>query len=290
MMGTLVTSWTATRRCHPGRAPGPRDRRRAVASLLALALGLASPARGGEDVHRLRSPRQGGATTVRVFTPDQPGPEGVQTILYVLPVEAGEGSEWGDPADEVRRTGLAARHGLVVAIPTFYDLPWYADHPSDPHLQQESYILNDVLPLVERLHAADPGSPRRLLVGFSKSGWGAWTLLLRHPDLFSKAAAWDAPVMQQTPDRFGMGPIFGDLENFERYRISRLVLDRADLLRRESRLILTGYFKSFRTHHTEMHELLSGLGIPHIYRDGPMRNHNWHSGWLAESVALLLER
>ena len=249
---------------------------------------MVGPAIAGEEVHRLNSPRQGGETIVRVFTPDNQGSQDPRTILYVLPVEAGEGTKWGNPVEEVRRTDLAGRHGLIVAIPTFSDLPWYADHPSDPQLQQESYMLKEVLPLVERLHGASPTPPKRLLVGFSKSGWGAWSLLLRHPDLFSKAAAWDAPLMQGAPDRYGMEPIFGTQAAFGRYRITRLVRDRADLLLPESRLILTGYFDAFRKHHIAMHRLLTGLGIPHVYRDGPMRAHNWHSGWLAETVALMV--
>ena len=270
------------------RRPRPCGRSRAVQSLLILALAMVGPARGGEKVYRLHSPRQAGETIVRVFTPDQAGPEGLRTILYVLPVEAGEDTKWGDPAEEVRQTDLAGRHGLIVAIPTFSDLPWYADHPSDPQLQQESYMLKEVLPLVERLHGVGPTPLERLVVGFSKSGWGAWSLLLRHPDLFSKAAAWDAPLMQAVPDRFGMEPIFGNQANFERFRVARLARDRADRLRPESRLILTGYFDSFRKHHIEMHDLLTGLGIPHLYRDGPKRAHNWHSGWLAETVALMV--
>ena len=301
MMRSLVASWPVSSGNRPAefrrnrslshrsdRRPRPRGRSRAVESLLVLALAIVGPASGGEEVYRLNSARQGGETIVRVFTPDDPGSQGPRTILYVLPVEAGEATKWGNPVEEVRRTDLAGRHGLIVAVPTFSDLPWYADHPSDPQLQQESYMLKEVLPLVERLHGAGPTPPKRLLVGFSKSGWGAWSLLLRHPHLFSKAAAWDAPLMQEAPDRYGMEPIFGAQANFERYCITRLVLDRADLLLPESRLILTGYFDSFRKHHIAMHRLLTGLGIPHVYRDGPKRAHDWHSGWLAETVALMV--
>ena len=56
---------------------------------------------------------------------------------------------------------------------------------------------------------ADPEPHARLLLGFSKSGWGAFSLLLRYPERFGKAAAWDAPLMQERPDRFGMGEILG---------------------------------------------------------------------------------
>ena len=104
-------------------------------------------------------------------------------------------------------------------------MPWYADHPSDPEVRQESYFLKVVVPFVEQRVPGPADRDGRLLVGFSKSGWGAYSLLLRHPDHFGKAAAWDAPLMEQRPARFGMGPIFGTQENFEQYRITTL-LDR----------------------------------------------------------------
>ena len=35
--------------------------------------------------------------------------------------------------------------------------------------------------------------------------------------------------------------------------------------------------------------LMDRLGIPHAYRDGPERPHDWHGGWVPEAVGLLLE-
>lgn len=241
-----------------------------------------------EVVHRLRSPRQAGETTVRVFLPDAPDPRAQPRLLLVLPVEAGTENRWGEPAAEIRRTDIANRYQLVVAIPTFTALPWYADHPSDERLQQEAYLLRDVLPLIDRHHSTESKSGRTLLVGFSKSGWGAWSLLLRNPETFARAAAWDAPLMQSRPDKYGMGPIFGDHANFNGYLVSDLVKRQAELLRVRKRLVLTGYFESFRPHHVAMHELLNELGVPHAYRDGPKRDHHWESGWLDEAVGLLL--
>ena len=52
------------------------------------------------------------------------------------------------------------------------------------------------------------------------------------------------------------------------------------------RLVLTGY-GNFRDEHRQMHDLLDELRIPHLYRDGPERKHDWHSGWVSESVELL---
>ena len=255
-------------------------------ALLLVFLPLAVSAE--ERTHRLQSDLQSGETLVRTVTPSEMDGDRPLRTLYVLPVEAGSESRWGDAWAEVRRLDLADRHGLVVVLPTFSALPWYADHPSNPTLRQEEYFVEVVVPLVERHYPVVREPEGRLLVGFSKSGWGAWSLLLRHLDLFGRAAAWDAPLMQSTPDRFGMGPIFGSVENFERYRISRLLRQHASELGGSKRLVLTGYAGSFREHHIKIHALLQELEIPHVYRDGPRRDHRWGSGWLAEAVTLLL--
>jgi len=80
------------------------------------------------------------------------------------------------------------------------------------------------------------------LVGFIKSGWGAMSLLLRHPDVFYRAAGWDAGI------RLNTGPIeesdraeriareWGTAENFDKYRISSLIISRGMKLGSETRL------------------------------------------------------
>lgn len=272
------------------RLPRPNTRRAsklpAHVAVLLLAATVAPSA--AEEVHSLRSPRQAGETTVRVFLPDSSDSPAPPRLLLVLPVEAGTENRWGDPAAEVRRIDLANRYNLVVAIPTFSELPWYADHPTDKRLRQESYLLDDVLPLMDRHHGTQSSAGTTMVVGFSKSGWGAWSLLLRHPSIFARAAAWDAPLMQRRPDQYGMGPIFGNQANFNRYLVSDLVKRQAKLLRGHKRLVLTGYFQSFRAHHVAMHRLLTELEVPHTYRDGPKRDHHWESGWLEEAVGLLV--
>ena len=112
---------------------------------------------------------------------------------------------------------------IIFVFPTFSDLPWYADHPTNPAIRQEMYFMKVVVPFVE---ASYPASDERLLLGFSKSGWGAWALLLRHPDVFRRAAAWDAPLMMEQVGKYGTSGIFGTQKNFEQYRP-------ADLLREE---------------------------------------------------------
>ena len=256
-------------------------------SLLLFLIFLAPGARAEPSsivVHELHSPRQSGPTKVRVLAPDHA--DGPYRVLYVLPVEAGRGERWGDGLEHVRQLDLHNRFNLLCVAPEFSELPWFADHPERADLAQERYFLDDVLPLIESSYSVEPGREGRLLLGFSKSGWGAWSLLLRHPALFDKAAAWDAPLDQRKPDRFGMGPIFGTQANFEKYSIRRLLRGRRSELQGKPRLILTGY-GSFREHHKAARLLLDSLHIPHVYRDGPQRAHHWEGGWVEEAVTLL---
>ena len=72
--------------------------------------------------------------------------------------------------------------------------------------------------LVER-GRPDPLDGNRLLLGFSTSGYGAFSLFLRHPGLFAKAAAWDAPLGMTTHNRYGAAETYGTQENFNKYSV-----------------------------------------------------------------------
>ncbi len=239
-------------------------------------------------VHSVESPYQAGQTEIKLLLPGRIEPGKRYPVVYVLPVEAGNESKFGDGLLEVKRHDLHNKHRAVFVAPTFSDLPWYADHPTDPHIRQETYFLEVVVPFIEKSYPVQPNCEGRLLLGFSKSGWGAFSLLLRYPGVFSRAAAWDAPLMKDKLDQFAMERIFGTQENFEKYRVSRLLEQRAADLRVRKRLILTGY-ANFRQHHQQAHEWMAKLGVLHDYRDGPERKHDWHSGWMEEAVQLLLE-
>lgn len=190
---------------------------------------------------------------------------------------------------EVKEHDLHNKFGVICAEPTFSDWPWYADHPTIATRRQESYVLRVVVPFIDRTYPTLARPEGRWLLGFSKSGWGAFSLLLRNPEVFGRAAAWDAPLMMERPDRYGMGDIFGTQENFEKYRISTVLRQRAGGLPPSVRLVHFGY-AGFREHHQSAHRLMEELKIAHQYKDGPKREHSWHSGWLPEAVEMLVTR
>lgn len=241
----------------------------------------------GVLIHDVQSPFQKDTTQIKVLLPSPLDPNRKYPTIYVLPVEAKNESRYGDGLSEIQNQKLHAKHPAIFVAPTFSHLPWYCDHPTDSTIRQETYFLNVIVPFIERSYPAAAKPDSRLLLGFSKSGWGAWSLLLRQPVTFGRAAAWDAPMMTEQLGKYGTAPIFGTQENFEKYRITDLLRTNGHLLGPHKRLILMGQ-GNFQPEHERVHALLEDLKIPHEYREGTLRKHDWHSGWVPEVVELLL--
>jgi outer membrane protein assembly factor BamB len=253
-----------------------------------ISISEAKKDKDGFFIHKVQSPFQKGTTEILVLTPDRMEAGKHYPVIYVLPVEAGTGIRWGHGLEEIKKLDLHNKLGVIFVMPTFSHLPWYCDHPTDPAIRQESYVLNVVIPFIETTYPVLPGSAGRLLLGFSKSGWGAFSLLLRHPDLFGRAAAWDAPLNMAAPNDYGMGPIFGTQKNFEGYQVSSLLEKQAAKLITGKRLAMIG-FSNFRKHHQEIHAQMERLGISHEYNDVNQGKHHWNSGWIEQAVRFLVQ-
>ncbi len=240
----------------------------------------------GFNRHTITSEFQQGTTEIQVLLPDRLEAGKRYPVLFVLPVEAANGSQYGHGLLEIKKLDLHNKIGVICVLATFSHLPWYADHPTDRRIRQETYFVQVVLPFVAQHYPVRADAAGRWLLGFSKSGWGAFSLLLRHPQLFGRAVAWDAPLNMALPNRFGMAAIFGSEENFARYRLTTLLEKAAPDLRGGPRLCLLGHC-SFQDHHQAVHALLDRLHIPHEYRPERRQPHSWHSGWVADGVRWL---
>jgi predicted peptidase len=196
----------------------------------------------GFQTHRLASPHQARETTLRVLLPDHFSVEKPYQVLYVLPVHEEGVKKHGDGLIEVKKHDYHNRHQLICVAPGFTSKPWFADHDLNPRKQDESHLLKTVIPFVEKHYPVRSDTEGRLLMGFSKSGWGALALLLRNPDLFYRAVGWDIGIRVDT------GPIeeeeraqriareWGTVRNFEANRISSLVKTKGTELGDEARL------------------------------------------------------
>jgi hypothetical protein len=249
----------------------------------------------GFHLYKLPSPHQARETSLRVLLPDNFDPGKSYKVLYVLPVHEDGLFRHGDGLVEVKKYNYHNTHQLICVAPAFTTKPWFADHDLNPQKQDESHFLKTVIPFVDANYPTQASSDGRLLIGFSKSGWGSIALILRNLELFGKAAGWDIGIRVDT------GPIeeddraeriareWGTVENFEANRISNLVKTRGKDLGDEPRLFYYSTEGVRAIGGVEIHRLLVENEIPHRYVMEPHRKHAWDTGWIPEAVTFLMK-
>ncbi len=250
--------------------------------------------------HKLPSPHLGtsGFITVRVpagFTASQTAR---YPVLYLLPVGT-KREEATIALRALEQSAVADR--FIVVMPWFDTTPWYANHRDDSQRQHERHLLEVVIPFIDQNYPTFSSAAGRSLLGFSKSGWGAFSLIFRHPGLFGFAASWDAPLGLRDAEYgiWGTAAQTGSLEHFHTFHPWHLMEQHAEIFRdRAPRLVLAGsalFGPGPHDHyadapHTETtHARLEALRIPHRYLPDLHYKHAWSSGWLGAVADALLE-
>ena len=245
--------------------------------------------------YRIASPFQSDATSLRVLTPDNLDLSKEYKVLYILPVIENDNRRFGDGLLEMQKYNYHNTHQLICIAPEFSSMPWYADHATNMGKQDESHLLKTVIPYIDDILPTLKSKQGRLLIGFSKSGWGALTLLLRNPEVFDKAVGWDIGIRIDTEDldaskmKEKIDRDFGTRENFEKYRISTLLKEKVSQLGAAPRLFYYNVEGKRGWGGTKIHQLMVEMGIPHRYLYEPKRKHLRDSGWIPEAVTFLVE-
>jgi len=137
-----------------------------------------------------------------------------------------------------------------------------------------------------RANLAETGIEQHWLIGFSKSGLGAMDLLLKHPDLFTLAAAWDFPADMSSYTQYGADGNYGSDANFQsNYRLTATFLDahKTPFLTQD-RIWIEGY-AAFQLDVEDFDALLTSKGMAHTTPPEVQRTHSWDSGWVSDALA-----
>jgi len=251
--------------------------------------------RDGVRIHTVETQYQNGRQEIHVLLPDNYRDDQPCRVLYVLPVEKGFDQQYGDGLGVFRQINAHNKYDLILVQMGFEKEPWYGDHATNPKTRQASYVKAFVVPFIET-HYCTLGKPEgRLLFGFSKSGWGAFSLILTYPEFFGYAASWDAPMFF---DRFHyrMEPAYGTLEQLHAYRPDLLASRQREYFQKKARLVLAGerdWGQSIPppqggSHTAEMHTLLANEGIKHVYDNRLPAPHRWDESWMAPTLEALM--
>lgn len=228
-------------------------------------------------------------TKVSILLPDNLPADGEKLpVLYILPVINKIG-EYGDGLVEAKKADLSNKYRLICVRPCFTSIPWYGDHATNPKLRHESYILKRLVPFIDSLYPTQANAEGRWLLGFSKSGWGAFTLLMRNPDIFGYAAAWDVPFMLNGENNgknwgpMGLKVNFGTKEQMQQSLPTKLAEKHSAWLSEKMRLVV-GVGKYWESQSISYHNFLNDLKIPHVYRPDLVFEHRWDTGWFIPLV------
>ena len=231
-----------------------------------------------------------GPQTLRVLQPSHPTAGVAHNFLYVLPVEAGLATDFGDGLDTLEALDAQDQYNLTVIEPTFGSDPWYADNPEDTSIQYETFMMQ--LQVWVRTAFSTTGTEQNWLIGFSKSGQGAQDLILKHPDVFQLAASWDFPADMSSYDQFGQSSseAYGTDANFQtNYRLTQAFVDAHKAPFTAENKIWIGGYSAFQTDISDYDALLTSEGILHTDGSSVLRAHRWDSGWVPEALAALAE-
>jgi hypothetical protein len=224
---------------------------------------------------------------VRVLAPDRPSTNYQHSFVFDLPVEPNTQSTYGNGLNELQRLGVQNKYNATIVEPIFPIDSWYADHPFDATINFETF-MSKYLPAWVDSNFATSGAEKNLLIGFSKSGYGALGLLFKHPSLFDAAAAFDFPADMAAYEDFGSssGRNYGTDANFQNnYRLTDTFIDtwKAPFTTAERIWISEG--RAYQPQVANFSALLTSQGVFHTLSIQTNDAHTWSGGWLSDAVS-----
>ena len=225
---------------------------------------------------------------VRVLVPENPSSDYAHSFLYALPVESGlTGQSLGDGLDELESLDVEDQYNTTIIEPIFPMYSWYADNPTDATIDYETFV-SSILPQWVDSHFSTTGDEQNLLIGFSKSGYGAVDLLLKHPTVFSAAAAYDFPADMPTYDGLGSSSAddYGTQANFQNnYELDQSFVDtyKAPFTTQDRLWISGGPLYAGQV--ADFNNLLTSQGVLDTYSTTETTDaHSWTGGWVSSAV------
>ena len=230
-----------------------------------------------------------GPRLLRVLRPGDPAPGVAHNFLFVLPVEEGLKTTYGNGLQTLQSIDAQNKYNLTIIEPTFGSEPWYADNPCDAGIRYETFMTTELVPWV-RKNLAVTGSEQNWLLGFSKSGLGGHGLLLRHPGLFSLAASWDFPADMSSYDEYGLGSAacYGTDASFQdRYRLTRHFVNAHKAPFTQDCRIWIGKGRVFADNVSRYESVLASEGVRYL-TGGVLDNpHRWDGDWVSAALVAL---
>lgn len=128
-----------------------------------------------------------------------------------------------------------------------------------------------------------------VLVGFSKSGLGAWNIARSMPDRVEATLIFDAPVARTEVPPWGTTGFYPNREMWLADLPIRSVSDFKAAMPAKHRLILIAG-ANFPDEMSALSQALTTANAEHTFLSRPHLIHHWNSGWIKEGLGVLTPR
>ncbi len=203
-------------------------------------------------------------------------------VLYLLHGLTGHFNNW---TDKTKIAEYAAAQKILIVTPEG-DNGWYTDSALVPKDKYESYIVNELIPEIDRKFRTKAVREQRAIAGLSMGGYGAIKFGMKYPGMFVLSGSFSGALgaasltVKQTPGAIGrsIDGIFGPVGSETRKVNDLFEAVRGVTPEKISTLPFVyldcGTEDFLFQNNREFVALLLEKKIPHEYRQRP-GSHNW---------------
>lgn len=202
-------------------------------------------------------------------------------VVFLLHGLTGHYNNW---TDRTKLTSYAQKHRFIIVTPEGND-GWYTDSVSTPNDKYESYIIQELIPEIDKSYRTLADRKNRAIAGLSMGGYGGLKFGLKYPEMFSLAGSFSGALGAASFSEKTAGPIgkaidliYGLLDSDTRKAndIFRIVKDLApEKIKSLPFLYVDCGTEDFLIQNNrDFMQLLTEKKVPHEFRQLPGA-HNW---------------
>ena len=202
------------------------------------------------------------------------------SVVYLLHGYGGNYATWVKSFKEVEQQ-VDKYNFIVIGVDGNYS-SWYFNSPIDPTSKYETYIIDELVPFIDKKYKTIASREGRAISGFSMGGHGALYLSFKHQEVFGAAGSLSGGVdFRPFPEKWDIKKRLGTItefpENWDKYTVVNML----SLLKNSNlKLIIDcGVDDFFIDVNRELHTRMLALKINHDYieRSGKHNIEYWEN-------------
>lgn len=191
-------------------------------------------------------------------------------VVYLLHGYSGNYATWVKSFKHVGEQ--VDKYGFIVIGVDGNFSSWYFDSPIDPDFKYETYVINELVPFVDKNYKTSANRESRAISGLSMGGHGALYLSFKHQDVFGAAGSMSGGVdFRSFPEKWDIKKRLGSITEFPENWDKNTVTNMLELVKDNNlKLIIDcGVDDFFIDVNRQLHTKMLALKINHDYIERP---------------------